>query len=176
MNTTANYGRIISPAVIRGLAVAAALTAGLALGTGSAAAADPTVLSPSHLLSAGADAMDRGNIAQGMRLTRQAMGQVLSARNRSAAMNNLCVGYYTQSKFGKALDYCHKAVEADGKNWRAYNGRANIHFAIGTLEEAVKDYRRALSLRPDSTAVNHNLALALTELGTRKVSALTSDD
>ncbi|MFQ5535657.1 MAG: tetratricopeptide repeat protein [Sphingomonadales bacterium] len=117
-------------------------------------------LGNSQLVVEGGRALNRGDIARAIDLTRRALEIDLTFNDEFSAYNNLCVAYSSLSLFDIALDYCDRALSMRN-DWRALNNRANAKLGMGKIDEAIKDYRTALSMKPNAKVLQSNLALAL---------------
>ena len=67
----------------------------------------------------------------------------------------------------QALTRFNRALELDPGLAEAYNGRASVYFALNRLQDAVRDYERAITLKPDLLDAYFNLSLVLTQMGER---------
>lgn len=112
------------------------------------------------LLEAGARALERGDAEEGIRLTRAALRDSLPLRDGAAAHSNLCAGFVLLERFVTATAHCDRAEALDPTNWRIYNNRAVAYLGRDLLDEAIRDFRRALSLRPGADMLQRSLAVA----------------
>ena len=56
--------------------------------------------------------------------------------------------YYQKKDFQKAIIYFTKAIENDCEE-NIYTYRADCHFELGSNQQAIQDYNKAISLEPD---------------------------
>lgn len=81
-----------------------------------------------------------------------------------AGHNALCAAYSSAGNLDKAMESCNKAIDIRSSHWMAINSRGTVYFLMGRMDEAVADYRAALSLLKDKSreadVVRHNIALA----------------
>lgn len=112
-------------------------------------------------LNEGARELNRGDVAKGLALTRQALDSLnLTVRGTAAGLNNMCVGFLRLRLYEEALEHCDRAIEIDGHNWRFLNNRGNAYFGMGKIDEAIEDYLSALKINPRSDLVRDNLFIA----------------
>ena len=64
-------------------------------------------------------------------------------------------------------EMCRWSLQAHPGYAEAHCNLGVIHKEEGRLEEAIASYERALAAAPEFNIVRNNLAVALTELGTR---------
>jgi tetratricopeptide (TPR) repeat protein len=72
----------------------------------------------------------------------------LAPRN-AESFNLLAWTYFESGQAEKGLPNADKAVALDVKSANAYDTRAHIYEALGKKNEAISDYRKALSLVPE---------------------------
>lgn len=93
-------------------------------------------------------------------------GSVLGGHitNRYFALNALCVALTAGGRLGEALAECSKAVDLSGKRWQAYNSRGVVYYLEERMDDALADYRAALSLVKAKSGsagiIRHNIELA----------------
>ena len=86
--------------------------------------------------------------------------RALDADPSSALFNNALGDAYLLEKDSKVAQvYYQKAIANDGKFALAYSGLGDSYHQLGQVEEAAKQYRRALELRPDYPIVHYKLGL-----------------
>lgn len=73
---------------------------------------------------------------------------------------NLRAGYFFKQKlYDSALYEIEQSLRYDPKNWGAYNNRAILRFRTGQAEEqVVKDFRKALEIKPNYEISLYSLA------------------
>lgn len=69
--------------------------------------------------------------------------------------------YHKSGKLELALDAYDRLIKAGGPNAGAYFDRAVIYSSLGRQDEAVRDYRAALSVNPRHYEANYNLGVVL---------------
>lgn len=69
------------------------------------------------------------------------------------------------SNYELALKQYSEIILQDGKNWKAYNGRAICKTSLNDYHGALKDYQKALELDPDKYKVLNNLGHFHHEIG-----------
>ena len=109
----------------------------------------------------GALLIDRGQVARGIALTRQAMKNNLHVNDLAVAYNNLCTGDLALQLYNRALMHCNRALNLRPQMWESYNNRANAYFGLGEWDLAIEDYNRAVNLSPDQDIIAFNLYLAM---------------
>ena len=65
-----------------------------------------------------------------------------------------------EKKYQSALRYCNKSIRIYPNFATAWNNKGNILFNMGKKTDAVKCYKKALSLNPDYLPAKENLKLA----------------
>ena len=134
----------------------------LAGGTALAAEAKTTIwMGPSTKIAQGAALIDRGDVARGIAITREAMEEGLHYADLAAAYNNLCTANLAMKLYREAKDLCTDAIRIRPFMWQAYNNRANAYFGLARWDEAIADYNRAVDIRPDIEIIAFNLYLAM---------------
>lgn len=112
------------------------------------------VIGASEYLSAGADAIRRGNYDEGIRLTTIGLQrQARTVRDRAAGLANLCAAYVAKHEPDKALPYCNESIELYDGNWRAFSNRSHAYLLKGMLDEAARDNATAAAMRPNAPHV-----------------------
>jgi tetratricopeptide (TPR) repeat protein len=110
-----------------------------------------TVLGPVNaLLSAGSEALERGQFEEGVRLTLAGLEQPNNPRDEAAGHSNICAGYAALKRWKEALEHCNRALELDRGNWRTYNNRAAVFVGLKQYDLAMTDVNAGLQLAPDS--------------------------
>ena len=104
-------------------------------------------------LAAGAEALQAGNNAEGVRLTLEGLKLAEGAREEQTALSNLCSGYLRLRDFTSALDYCGRLLERDENAWRAYNTRALAYLELQQYANADADLKRAEAINPNAQTV-----------------------
>ena len=120
-----------------------------------------TVIGANELLSAGAEALLRGNFEQGVALTLQGLERPNSPQDRAAGLANLCAGYVGLHQFDLALVKCNESLELDAANWRTWNNRAAAYLGKGMLEAALSDVQAGLQLSPQSGTLKKTKQIVL---------------
>jgi len=111
------------------------------------------------LLARGAEALEEGHVAEGMRLTFEGLKHPSPARDIAAGHANLCAGYVLLGRYDDALPECDLSIRLDPGNWRAYNNRAAVFSAKGLYELALQDIETGLNLAPNSGILLKSLAI-----------------
>jgi tetratricopeptide (TPR) repeat protein len=113
-----------------------------------------TVMGPRNVnLADGADALRKGDIDEGVRLTLLGLETAYGQREKTAALSNLCAGYMLLGEFEHSLGYCNQALEVNERNWRAYNNRALVYMELDRYEEAEADVIRGQELAPGAKSL-----------------------
>lgn len=110
-------------------------------------------------LSAGADALVKGRVSEGIRLTLAGLERTVSAWDRAVAHSNLCAGYAMQMRWIEALPHCNLGIAIDAGNWRAYNNRAAALTGLGLYELALADVHTAIGIAPDMALLQESLRI-----------------
>jgi len=76
---------------------------------------------------------------------------------------HLGVEDFVDGKLDAALRHLERSIALDARSGRAFYNRGRVHDQLGDSRAAVKDYRRALRLRPDSWAPHANLGAIFLE-------------
>jgi tetratricopeptide (TPR) repeat protein len=101
----------------------------------------------------GAQALQAGNTAEGVKLTLEGLALADGPREEQSALANLCSGYLRLRDFTSALEYCNRLLERDENAWRAYNTRALVYLELGQYEKADADLTRAEAINPNAQTV-----------------------
>jgi tetratricopeptide (TPR) repeat protein len=101
-------------------------------------------------LAAGAEALRAKQYDEGIRLTKLGLERSMSARERSAALSNLCAAHAAKNEPDVAIGYCAESLGINDANWRAYSNRAYAYYLKRMFEEADADLDVALSLNPNA--------------------------
>ena len=75
------------------------------------------------------------------------------------------ISLFTNNQVQEALDDVKTLINGYPNSALLYNIRASCFKAIGQLDTAVKDYEKALALKPDYAEALYNLGITLRELG-----------
>ena len=123
-----------------------------------------TVMGPRNVnLADGADALKKGDIDEGVRLTLLGLETAYGLREKTAALSNLCAGYMMLGEFERSLGYCNQAIEVTDRNWRAYNNRALVYMELDRFEEAEADVIRGQELAPTAHTLKEVKGMLLDE-------------
>ncbi len=110
-----------------------------------------TVLGPRNPpLHDGAQELLDGNAEEGIRLTLLGLEAAVGARERRAALSNLCAGYLMLEQYDTAIEYCDRAIEDSDRNWRALSNRALIYVYTERFDEARADLERGEAIAPNA--------------------------
>ena len=119
-----------------------------------------TVIGPENpLLAQGAQALEAGHAAEGVRLTLEGLKLPTPRHDLAAGHANLCAGYVLLGRLDEALAECTLSINIDPTNWRAYNNRAAVFAGKGLFELAGQDIETALKIAPDSPLLQRSLAI-----------------
>ncbi len=142
---------------VRILAAAAATLVALP----SSAPGSETILGVG-LHAVGARELRAGNSREGIRLSELALAtEPLTERETAGVLSNICAGYVQLEIYSAAIDQCSRAATHDARNWRIYNNRAAAYLGKGMIDEAISDFRHALTLHPTSHMLLQSLGVAL---------------
>ena len=75
------------------------------------------------------------------------------------------ISLFNNNQMQEGLDDVQTLINGYPNSALLYNIRASFRKAIGQLEDAVKDYEKALALKPDYAEALYNLGITLRELG-----------
>ena len=75
------------------------------------------------------------------------------------------ISLFNNNQIQEGLDDVQTLINGYPNSALLYNIRASCRKAIGQLEDAVKDYEKALALKPDYAEALYNLGITLRELG-----------
>ena len=108
------------------------------------------------------EAFSRGNLDEAGRLCEAA----LAADGRDAAALHLSAAIaLSQGRPGLALERVDAAIQANRRDARQYQTRGQAHVALGNLDAAESDFRRALEITPDFPDAHASLGARLLERG-----------
>ena len=146
------------------LILAVILPAVLAAAAGVARAGE-TPQPPSKAEQA-AQQLIRGNAAQAIADSTEALKDTGLANDRRAAIfNDRAVAYVRSNQPKLAMDDYNRAVQLFAEYPAAYNNRGNLLLEQGQPAEAIKDFHRAVLLAPGYAAAYSNRANARIKLG-----------
>jgi tetratricopeptide (TPR) repeat protein len=83
----------------------------------------------------------------------------------SQALSDLGTYYQRSGQTELALQYYDRAIDADGRNYRAFGNRAAIRLQQNRPADAIRDADQALKIRPEYIAARINLAAVSFKLG-----------
>lgn len=115
----------------------------------------------------GGKLINEGEVEEGIAMIRSVINKGLPLKFQAHGYTNLCGGYLRLQEYTKAIRYCRRAIKFDSTIWQALSNRGAARFALGRYGEAAEDFRRAIKLDPENTALKENLAMA--EEGARNV-------
>lgn len=118
-------------------------------------------LGHSAKVAKGAFLIERGDVHEGIRLTRKALEEKLSFHDQAAALNNLCTAKLALRQLRDAIDHCTTAVKIGHRLWQGYNNRGNAYYLLGNYDAAISDYERGLAIRPESGILKLNMRMAV---------------
>jgi len=84
------------------------------------------------------------------------------------SMNSLADAYYSSKNFDKAQEYYQKAVKADPKSVRAYEGQARLAQETGRWDQAIVAFQKIIALDPQLPEAYLGLGDAFRVLGDKK--------
>jgi len=105
------------------------------------------------LLTDGAELLEAGHYALGVRVTLQGLEQPSTPRDQAAGHSNVCAGYAALKRWAEALEHCNRALELDRSNWRTYNNRAAVFVGLKQYDLAMTDVNAGLELAPGSATL-----------------------
>lgn len=101
-------------------------------------------------LVVGAEAIRARQYDEGIRLTLLGLERPTSARNRAAALSNLCAAHAAKREMDVAIGYCTESLEISKDNWHAYSNRAYAYYLKKMFQQADADLDAALALNPNA--------------------------
>ena len=123
-----------------------------------------TTIGPRNpLLAEGAEALNAGDVEEGVRLSLRGLKMAQGSRELKSAHSNLCAGYLLLDKPLTALVHCDEAIAIDPEFWRAYNNRALVYLRLDRFEESEADIAKGQALRPSSVKLKETRELLLDE-------------
>ena len=123
-----------------------------------------TIIGPRNVpLAEGAEALNAGEVEEGVRLSLQGLAIAQGDREKKSAHSNLCAGYLMMDKPLTALEHCDQAIALDPDFWRAYNNRALVYLRLDRFEESEADIAKGQALRPSSTKLKEVRGMLLDE-------------
>ena len=102
---------------------------------------------------------------------KEAKNELLSLKHRKVQQEppqekiHSVISLFNNNKIQEALDDVKTLINGYPNSALLYNIRASCNKAIRQLDDAVKDYEKALALKPDYAEVLYNLGITLRELG-----------
>lgn len=103
-------------------------------------------------------AMRAGELEKASKLFKHAIRGPLRGERLLAAYNNLCAVDLARGALEAAEKACSGAIGENRLYWRAYVNRGHVRAQMGKRDLALKDIRKAASLRPQSRLVKRVLA------------------
>jgi type IV pilus assembly protein PilF len=97
------------------------------------------------------------------------------SRKRARIRMELAIGYFEQGQTNVALDELKQVIASDPNFPDAYNLRGLIYMRLNDMRQAEESFRRAVSLNPRDSNVQHNYGWLLCQQG-RYDEALRSFD
>jgi len=101
-------------------------------------------------LAAGAEAIRAKDYDEGIRLTKLGLDRPNAARDRAAALSNLCAAHAAKNEPDTAIGYCTESLGINDMNWRAYSNRAYAYYLKRQFDLADSDLDVALNLNPSA--------------------------
>lgn len=86
-------------------------------------------------------------------------------RRRAKIRLELATGYFSNGQTTVALDELKQAIATDPTYFDAYNLRGLVYQRLNNPQLAEESFRKALSLNPGASGVQHNYGLMLCQLG-----------
>ena len=102
---------------------------------------------------------------------KEAKDELLSLKHRKVQQEppqekiHSVISLFNNNKIQEALDDVKTLINGYPNSALLYNIRASCCKSIGQLEDAVKDYEKALAIKPDYAEALYNLGITLRELG-----------
>jgi len=103
-------------------------------------------LEHAEVVLAAAAALDQGDAAKAIELSKAALDLNLGPLDQEMTFNTLCVAHTFTREFKTAIKYCDRLVEMAEPNWTYLNNRANAYLQSGRIADAIDDYQAALQL------------------------------
>ena len=138
-------------------------------------------LKTDRLLTRARKIANKGKIDEAQKLylmVLEASPENMEAKNELSALKHLkaqqeppqekihsVISLFNNNQIQEALDDVKTLINGYPNSALLYNVRASCCKAIGQLDEAVKDYEKALVLKPDYPEAQYNLGITLRELG-----------
>lgn len=117
--------------------------------------------------------LEQGRIDEAVALAREYVdtveGQVFIGEGDAVpetyfAWNSLCIALTKSRDYDEAIAACERAIRIQPNRWTAINNRGTAHYAAGSYEAALQDYRDALRVAPAESGtrgtIEHNIVLA----------------
>jgi len=95
-------------------------------------------------------AMKDGNLERASLLYSRALKGSLREDIKLNAYNNLCAVDFARGSLESAEKACSNAISSNRLFWRAYINRGHVRSALGKVDLALKDLRKAVKLQPDN--------------------------
>ncbi|WP_162846166.1 tetratricopeptide repeat protein [Seongchinamella sediminis] len=148
--------RLVLAAV--GVLVAIAITVWMS----AAASADVLSHYEPKSLARAEKALAQGKPDLALRLLRSQRALVRYDKHLARSQSLSCRAYFQQGDYEAAEPACDIAVErgSQANLWSHLNNRGAVRLALGRIDEAEADFRRAALLNPASRAAKRNLQLA----------------
>ncbi|MGD2141596.1 MAG: type IV pilus biogenesis/stability protein PilW [Burkholderiales bacterium] len=87
------------------------------------------------------------------------------ANERARVHTELARAYYGAGQYAVALEEARTALEADKNYLPAVNQLGLIYLALGEMDDAERELKRAVRLNPDDPSVNNNYGMLLCTMG-----------
>lgn len=94
--------------------------------------------------------------------TKTATGDAFSSENNRARVHTeLATAYYSAGQYDVALEEVQIALAADKNYLPALNQLGLIHLALGQIDDAESELKRAMRIDPDNPSINNNFGMLL---------------
>ena len=113
------------------------------------------------LFRQGAEAMERGELAQAESIFTRIIGQMPAF---AEGWNKRATVRYLAENYRGSIEDCREVLARKPHHFGAISGQGLCHMALGEHREAAALFRRVLVIHPHLTAARHNLQAAITEL------------
>lgn len=134
----------------------------LAVPSADAAMTINIVMSKDELLQKGKDAFHSGQLEKAALYYETAVyKRNLSDHDKVVALSDLCVTYMFLERYGEAIEMCEASLDLLPNRWETVNNLGTVFLVQGDYKNAIRQYEKGLSMKPNSRVLQSNKRLAL---------------
>lgn len=134
------------------------------------------VMSKDELLQKGKDAFHSGQLEKAALYYETAIyKRSLSDQDKVVALSDLCVTYMFLERYGEAIEMCEASLDLLPNRWETVNNLGTVFLVQGDYKNAIRQYERGLSMKPNSRVLKANKRLAVKRAEEASLEAAESD-